>query len=162
MSTKSKVVSITSKSGAEAKNFERKWGKVVEKAKFTVLPALLLRAQGRLGITPVQLAILVQIIDYWWSPERWPWASYGELSDRLNIGEKVIQRNLKALEDRGYVKRITRIQNHRRRANGYDLQGLIDKLNKLAPEFIAAQEAARKAEKKGASLGVLARKSKAA
>lgn len=153
--TTSKVVSLPK--AKQLQESQRKWGVVTMKCNFSVVPALLFRAQGRLGISPTQLAIILQIHDFWWHADRWPWVSKGELSQRLNISEKIIQRNLKELDDRGYVKRITRVLNHRRRANGYDLSGLITRLQELAPEFIAAAEAKKKVEKKGGGIDLLER-----
>ena len=136
---------------------EKKWGVVTMRCHFTILPALLLRAGARIGISPTQLALIIQINDFWWNHEKWPWVTYAELGHRLNISEKVVQRNMAALEKRGYVKRITRILGHRRRANGYDLSGLIAQLQKLAPEFLDAEDAKKKVQKRG-GVDVLARK----
>lgn len=159
---KSNVVALPKKSGGEpekklSSDSEKKWGKRTMKCKFCIVPALLLRAQGRLGISPTQLAIILQIMDYWWNPKAWPWVSKADLAARLNISEKIIQRNLKELEDAGLVRRVTRVIEHRRRANGYDLEGLVNKLDSLAPEFIEAAEAKKKAEKRGGTKNILAR-----
>jgi hypothetical protein len=37
---------------------------------------------------------------------------------------------------------------HGRTSNGYDLSGLVEKLNELAPEFAAAAAAKRKVERR--------------
>ena len=41
---------------------------------FCIVPSLLLRAQQRLGLNPTQLAVLMQVCDFWWAsdPEALP------------------------------------------------------------------------------------------
>ena len=34
---------------------------------FCILPSLLFRAQSRLGLNPTQLAVLLQLADFWWT-----------------------------------------------------------------------------------------------
>lgn len=46
---------------------EKKWGKDVINLGFCMIPSLLLQAQKRLGLNPTQLAILLQLADYWLS-----------------------------------------------------------------------------------------------
>jgi len=85
---------------------EKKWGKAVMKLGFTIIPSLLLRAQQRLGLNPTQLAILLQLADYWWDEERKPYPSKKALSDRLGLSPRTIQRYIAELEEAGLVRRI--------------------------------------------------------
>lgn len=54
---------------------DKKWGKAVMKLGFCIIPSMLLRAQQRLGLNPTQLAVLLQLADYWWSQDRKPYPS---------------------------------------------------------------------------------------
>ncbi len=135
---KTNVVQIKPTKNLES---EKKWGKAVMKAGFCVVPSLLLRAQQRLGLSPTQLAIILQLADFWWEKERNPWPSKSALSDRLGIGSKQIQRNIAELETAGLVKRISRTSKQGGRlSNMYDLSGLVEKLNALEPEFTEVRE----------------------
>lgn len=80
---------------------EKKWGKNVMKLGFSIIPSLLLRAQQRLGLNPTQLAILMQLADYWWDEERKPYPSKQALSDRLGLSPRQIQRYIAELEQAG-------------------------------------------------------------
>lgn len=132
----------------------QKWGAKVMDSGFCMLPSLLLRAQRRLHLTPTQLAVLIQIVDHWWDAGRKPYPSKKELSQRLGIGERQIQRYLTDLEDEGLIKRIPRYADHKgRMSNMYDLQGLVDKLTELEPDFREARNQARQSRQKAASLG---------
>ncbi len=52
---------------------EKKWGKEVIALGFCIVPSLLLRAQNRLGLNPTQLAVLMQLCDFWWERDRKPY-----------------------------------------------------------------------------------------
>lgn len=127
------------------------------KVGFTVLPSLLFRAQRRLGLNPTQLAVLVQLADFWWDKERKPYPSKETLSDRLGLSPRQVQRYIAELEQAGFVRRIERRAAHGGKiSNEYDLSGLVDKLNKLEPEFskVAAEtERMKKQVSKPGGLG---------
>ena len=49
-----------------------KWGREVLDLGFCVLPSLVFRAQRRLGLNLTQLAVLLQLADFWWAPPASP------------------------------------------------------------------------------------------
>ena len=129
---------------------DKKWGKAVMKLGFCIIPSMLLRAQQRLGLNPTQLAVLLQLADYWWSQDRKPYPSKQALSDRLGLGPRQIQRYIAELEEAGLVQRIERRAAHRGKlSNEYDLSGLVERLKKLAPEIEEANEIKRQATRRG-------------
>jgi predicted transcriptional regulator len=128
------------KSGAAA----NKWGAKVIALGFCMLPSLLLRAQRRLGLNPTQLAVLIQLADFWWDAGRKPFPKKADLALRLNLSERQVQRYIAELEEAGFVRRIERRASHRGKiSNEYDLQGLVDKLAEIEPDFREAAEEAR-------------------
>ncbi|EZP51360.1 helix-turn-helix domain-containing protein [Sphingomonas sp. RIT328] len=121
-----------------------KWGAKVMALGFCILPSLLLRAQRRLGLNPTQLAVLIQLADFWWDAGRKPFPKKADLAQRLGLSERQVQRIIVDLEEAGLVKRIERRASHRGKiSNAYDLQGLVDKLAEIEPDFSDAAEAAR-------------------
>ncbi len=105
----------------------------------------MLRAQGRLGLNPTQLAVLLQLTDFWWDKERKPFPGKKALSERLGIGVRQVQRYMVELEQAGFLKRIERTAPGRGKiTNEYDLSGLVEKLKKLEPEFREVKERAKK------------------
>jgi len=115
---------------------ESKWGKSVIEIGFCVVPSLLLRAQSRLGLNPTQLAILLQLCDFWWDEARKPFPSKKVLSERLGISERQIQRHVAELEKAGLVQRVERYaKSGGRTSNTYDMSGLVEKLCALEPDF---------------------------
>ena len=127
---------------------ERKWGKKVMDLGFCIVPSLLLRAQQRLGLNPTQLAVLMQLCDFWWEDARKPHPGKKLLSERLGIGERQVQRYIAELEQAGLVRRVERRAPHGgKMTNTYDLSGLVEKMKKLEPDFRKVEEGV-KAERK--------------
>lgn len=124
---------------------EEKWGKRVLKIGFSIVPSLLLRAQQRLGLNPTQLVVLLQLLDYWWDVDRKPYPSKKTLSERLKISPRQVQRYMQDLERSGFIKREARYANSGgRMSNLYDLAGLVEKLQKLEPEFREVEDEVRR------------------
>lgn len=129
---------------------DKKWGKVVMKQGFCIVPSILLRAQQRLGLNPTQLAVLLQLCDYWWDHGRKPYPSKDTIGERLGLSGRQVQRYMAELEGAGLVTRVDRFaSNGGRLSNEYDLAGLVEKLKKIAPEFEAAKEVKRQASRRG-------------
>lgn len=133
---------------------EEKWGSDVMGLGYAILPSLLFQAQKRLGLSGMQLAVLIQLADFWWQPDNKPHPGKQRLANRLGVTERTIQRNIAALEQAGYVERKARYgQSGGRKTNIYDLSGLVRKLKELAPEFKEAKEeefeSRRRVERRG-------------
>jgi predicted transcriptional regulator len=137
---------------------EKKWGRAVIKIGFSVVPSLLLRAQRRLHLSPTDLAVLLQLCDYWWDEARKPYPSKDSLSERLNLSPRQIQRIIANLEKEGLVKRIERRGLHGGKlSNLYDLTGLVTKLQNIEPDFRKVEEEAKLRRKAVARPGLRAR-----
>jgi predicted transcriptional regulator len=103
---------------------------------FCILPSLIFRAQRRLGLKPIQLAVLLQLADFWWDAARKPFPKKTDLAERLNLSDRQVQRHIADLEAAGFVRRVERTAPHRGKiSNEYDLSGLVEKLKALEPEF---------------------------
>ena len=120
---------------------EKKWSKPVMELGFCIIPSLLLRAQQRLGLNSIQLALLMHLADYWWDVDRKPYPSVKTLAGRMRLSPRQMRRYIAELEAAGLIKRIERTASHRGRlSNYYDLTGLVEKLKKLEPEFREVEE----------------------
>lgn len=131
-----------------------KWGADVMQLGFCILPSLLFRAQRRLGLSPTQLAVLLQLADYWWDAGRKPFPKKADLAERLSLSDRQVQRHIADLETEGFVRRIERTVSHRGKiSNEYDLSGLVEKIKALEPEFKAVAEENRARKKAVAKRG---------
>lgn len=126
---------------------EHIWGKAVMSHGYTAVPVIMVRAQSRLGISATQFNILVQLLEYWRTPERRPFPTKKEIAGRIGLTEKTVQLNIRALEKAGLVRR-----EQRKSAAGdwssnvYHLDGLIARVRKMEPEF--SEERRKKAEER--------------
>jgi len=134
---------------------EAKWGREVLKIGFCMVPSLLLRAQRRLHLTPTELAVLLQLCDFWWDEARKPYPSKDRLSERLGLSPRQIQRIVSRLEEEGLVKRIERRAIHGGKlTNIYDLSGLVNRLKEIEPDFREAEEEAKSRRRAAATPGI--------
>lgn len=139
-----KVVQLRPEKAKAGMSSERKWGKEVIDLGFCIIPSLLLRAQQRLGLNPTQLAILMQLCDFWWEESRKPHPGVKRLAERLSLSERQVRRYIAELEQAGYVQRIERRAKHGgKQTNIYDLTGLVNKLKELEPEFREVEDEAK-------------------
>lgn len=137
------------KSGKKSSSTEKIWGKAVYSHGYAGIPSILIQGQRRLGLSPMQMNICIQLLDYWFDPARKPFPTKKELAQRIDCSEKTIQTNIRALEKAGLVQR-----QYRKTAAGdwnsniYDLSGLVAKVQALEPEFAEEkkQRAALKAQ----------------
>lgn len=160
--TRSKIDKPQAKAGKGGAASADKWGSKVIALGFCILPSLLLRAQRRLLLSPTQLAVLIQLADFWWDAGRKPFPKKADLALRLGLSERQVQRYIAELEEAGFVRRIERRASHRGKiSNEYDLQGLVDKLAEIEPDFREAAEEARAVRDAAARPG-LRHRSKAA
>ena len=113
------------------------WGKAVLSHGYTGVPSILIQAQVRLKLNPVKMNIIVQLLDFWRNPERKPFPSKRELAQRIDITEKTVQNNIRAMEKDGLVERVRRYTRHGDPdSNIYNLAGLVKRLQEeIEPEF---------------------------
>lgn len=145
----SNVVPLKQPTKSLKRRSEAKWGQDVIALGFCILPSLLFRAQRRLGLSTQQLALIVQLADFWWREDESPWPKKATLAERLGISEKQVQRLVVQLEKAGFIRREVRMTAHGQTSNGYNLAGLRKRLKDLGPEFAEAAAAKRKVERRG-------------
>jgi hypothetical protein len=133
----------------EGRRLDDKWTPQVMKLGYTGLPNLMLRAQGKLKITPMQFNVLVQVIEHWWEAERDPFPAKDTIARRMNKSPRQVQRYLTQLEKAGLIKRIARYSGKKAQINNaYSFDGLIAKLKAVEPEFSKEVEQKRLRKKK--------------
>jgi len=142
-----KVVLIKPKADTR-KASEKKYGKPVMDLGFCIVPSLLMQAQARLGINPVQFNIIMHLADIWWDAAQRPWPKKQLLAERMGMSERQVQRQIAELESAGLVQRIERTRPGRgKTSNEYDLSGLVKRLKELEPEFTEMKQENQKRRK---------------
>lgn len=138
------------------KALDAKWGGPVLAGGYAVVPSVILKAQARLHIDAMQLAVLIHLIDYWHRPDNMPWPKKATLAERLGVSEKTIQRAMAGLEAEGLIQREKRFRpdNGGRTSNRYDLSPLVERLKGLAEEMEAARVEAEKIKREATRPGL--------
>ncbi|TAJ30465.1 helix-turn-helix domain-containing protein [Bosea sp. (in: a-proteobacteria)] len=145
--TPDKVVTIKPKADTR-KASDKKYGKPVMDLGFCIVPSLLMQAQARLGINPVQFNIIMHLADIWWDAAHRPWPKKQLLAERMGMSERQIQRQIAELEAAGLVQRVERTRPGRgKTSNEYDLSGLVKRLQALEPEFAEVKQENQKRRK---------------
>lgn len=127
---------------------EKKFGKPVMDVGFCITPSMLMKAQARIGLNPVQFNIVMHLLDQWWSADRRPWPAKSLLAQRMGMSERQIQRQIAELEGVGLIQRIGRTRPGKgKTSNEYDLTGLVNKMKSLEPEFTEAKQQAQAKQK---------------
>ena len=144
-----KILDFPKNGAKRASSHERIWGKPVMRHGYTGIPSILIQAQNRLGITPLQMNIIVQLLDYWRDPERPPFPSKKELARRINVEPKTIQNNMRELEKAGLIRRVQRkTAVGDWNSNIYELDGLVERIQMMEPDFQKAREERRLAKRR--------------
>ena len=150
-----KVVQLFSE--PDKKESEKKWGKAVMALGYCIFPSILLQAQGRLGLSAQEMVILLQLAEHWWKADSLVFPSKETIAERVGLSAKQVQRHIKALEERGLVRRNARYKPGRGQlSNQYDLSGLVAKLKALEPEITKGRRLKAAATRPGGLTAALA------
>ena len=142
---------------------EKKWGRAVLQHGWCLLPSLLFRAQRKLNITALQMAVLLQILEHWWEAERAPYPSKETIAHRLDMSARQVQRHIAALEKAGHLRRRERkAVNRGQLSNYYEFDGLVAALQRIEPEVALAFAENRERTRAATARGVRPRQSKQA
>ena len=132
---------------SELKRIEQRWGKALADAGWTAFPSTILAYQKRLGLSALDLNIVLQIAQHWWDPEKHAFPSKARIAAAIGVKPRSVQRRIAAMEAAGLIERV-----YRRKASGvnqtnvYKLNGLARKAEKYAHEVLAERAAKKKAD----------------
>jgi len=133
----------------EKRRAEDKFGVAVMKHGYTMLPNLLIQAQGKLEVGHAEFNVLVQLISHWWEADKNPHPAKETIARRMGISGRQVQRYLTRLEKAGLIERIERFAGHKAQiSNAYSLKGLVNKLAEIEPEFRKVVEQRKIRQKK--------------
>lgn len=134
---------------------EKKWSKPLMDAGWTALPSVIIENQKQLGLSPLDLNIVVYLASKWWTPEGKPFPSKGTMAKAMDVHPRTIQKHVAALERAGYLRREERRTPTGSKTNLYHLDGLIKEAKPFADEKLAeikekAEIAKRRQNRRGA------------
>ena len=125
----SNVVPLTELKAPKGKAKER-WSEAALERGYSPVPVILMWGQAKLGLTPEELNVLLQLISHWWFGGSDPYIAKDRIAERMGKHPRTVQAYLTSLETKGFIRRIERYKvNKGQDANGYDLSGLDAKLH---------------------------------
>lgn len=117
-----------------------KWGREVAAGGFTQIPNHLIRinmfVHDDVKLSPTEMLVLLQLVASWWKKDEMPFPSMRTLSERIGISERQVQRSIKSLEQKGYVKAEKKKIKGVIAANVYDMTPLVEILKTVAEHYV--------------------------
>lgn len=109
----------------------QKWGEVA-RAGFQTVPDALLIKQHDLGLDQTDMIVLLNLTSYWWFRDLPPFPRTNVIAKRMGVTARTVQRVLKKLEEKDYIRRDNYTDEHGSTLPAIYLDGLIAKLESLA------------------------------
>lgn len=112
------------KTNSDIYGFSDKWSPDIDEYSFTQIPNLLLACQGHLRLTDGELLTLIHLLTYWFSYKSKVYPSIKTLTKFSSNGYSTIQKRLRTLEEKGFIKRVHKLGT----SNTFDLVPCVKKL----------------------------------
>lgn len=84
-----------------------KWGDALTPG-FQILPDLVLKAQGTLGLSCVEVIVLENVLMNWWVRDALSFPTARTISRRMGTSERTVRRSLKRLVNKRILKKVCR------------------------------------------------------
>jgi predicted transcriptional regulator len=129
------------------KTNEKKWSKTLMDAGWTAFPSIILEKQAALGLSALDINIILHLSTYWWDADNKPHPTKATIAEALGVSPRTIQRRIASMEAAGFMEREYRKnKNKGNDSNKYHFDGLIDEVTPHAEEKLEAIEERRAAE----------------
>lgn len=120
---------------------EQKWTKPLMDAGWLAFPNIILEKQQALGLTPLDVNIILYLATYWWTADNKPRPSKNTIAAAIGVTPRTVQRRIAAMEKAGFIKREERrISKEGSKPNLYHFEGLIKEATPYALEKIDVKE----------------------
>lgn len=137
----------------EDTNVFDKWG-ISAQLGFQQIPNILFKNQARLGLSVMELVVLLNVTLHWWERDYLPSPRTSVISKRIGVSRRTVERTIKSLEKKGFIKRQPRIKidtanNDKLAIREFDLSGLVVLLKELSFQELAWIKSQRKETARG-------------
>ena len=132
---------------ASAGGIEQRWSKPVADAGWTAVPNVLLDKQATIGLSPMDLNIVLQIAKFWWNADA-PYPSIETVAAAIGVTSRTVQRHISRMEKSGLLERQERFYaKGGQKTNTYTFEGLIKRCKPFAKEITKARASRKAAER---------------
>jgi len=140
--------------GAADQKIAQRWGPDLAGAGWTAIPNVIVKRQKALGLTPLDINIILQLLTYWWEPHNLPRPSKKTIAAAIGVQPRTVQRRIAAMEKAKFIGRLARRGSTSGSSpNQYDFSGLIEAARPFAQEELQEIE-----QRKKSAIEKLARK----
>ena len=124
---------------------ERKWGKLLMDAGYTIFPSTILERQQALGLDAMDVNILLHLARHWWKKDNAPHPSKKSIAEAVGVTPRTVQRRIAAMESGGLIRREERrTASNTSKTNLYHFDGLVKEATPYAKEALRERERRRK------------------
>lgn len=129
------------------KSVAAKWSAPLAKSGWTSFPSVIFERQQALGLSPLDINIVLHLAGYWWDPGKNAHPSKATIAKAIGVSARTVQKRIAMMEGAGFIRRIYRITGvGDNDTNEYDLSGLINAATPFAEEKIAERERRQKGQ----------------
>jgi len=116
---------------------EKKWTKPLMEAGWLAFPSIILEKQQTLGLTSLDINIILYLATYWWTVDNKPRPSKNTIAEAVGVTARTVQRRIAAMEKAGFIQREERRSSKEAsQPNFYHFDGLIKEATPFALEKI--------------------------
>ena len=127
---------------------ETKWTKPLMDAGWVSFPSIILEKQSALGLTPLDINIILYLATYWWTADSKPRPSKNTIAQAIGVTPRTVQRRIAAMEKVGFILREERrISKEGSKPNLYHFDGLIREATPYAMEKIEVKNQRKEEDK---------------
>ena len=127
---------------------EKKWTKPLMDSGWSVLPNIIIEKQAALGLDPLDMNIILHLVQYWWVPDNLPHPSVATIAEAIGVTPRTVQKRIRAMEELRLMERKERRYTKFGSAtNLYSFEGLIREVTPFAEEKLAKKAKDRATEK---------------
>jgi DNA-binding HxlR family transcriptional regulator len=124
---------------------EKKWTKPLMDAGWLAFPSIILEKQHALGLTSLDINIILYLATYWWTADNKPRPSKSTIAEAIGVTPRTVQRRIAAMEKAGFIKREERrVSKEGSKPNFYHFDGLIKEATPFANEKIDVKNRRKK------------------
>ena len=110
----------------------KRWGKKLIEEGFCIFPEQIIKNWSKTELDATDLAIVLNIAAYWWAVDRLPHPSLATISKNLNLSKRSVERRVKNMVDKGYIKKEKKVINNNTPIKiEWDLRGFIKKFEAM-------------------------------
>lgn len=110
-----------------------RWGDAVDPG-LLIVPGVLLKYQRQLGLMPVDVLVILNLVELWDEGEDMPSPRLSVLADRIGCDARTIQRTIQKLERADLLRRLPNEIRKGRTIRRFDLTGLRARLVTLSKQ----------------------------